>query len=255
MMKASGFEFRYRYWLHAAVLFLGYFAPWTLIHRSSELDVYASNTHVWGLLSTNLMQLFPALDFLSASNIIFYCGLALLLAGASLRTWATAYLGTGVMESASLHASPAQGPVQDGPYRYLRNPLYIGFFLHTLAVCLLMPRSGAFFTIVAMIFIDLRLIAAEEHFLEVNLGKAYEAYYDKVPSLLPSLRPRVPALGGKARWGQAFAGEIYLWGAVLAFLIPFIVWRYNQNRMVSGLLISFGAALIVRALQSKTVPA
>ena len=251
MMKASGFEFRYRLWLHALILVLGYFAPWTLIRRTNELEVSASNTHVWGLLSTNLMQLFPALDFLSATNIIFYLSLALLVLAALLRTWATAYLGVNIVEDSNLQASPARGPVEDGPYRHLRNPLYVGFFLHTLGICILMPRSGALFAIVGVLLIDLRLIASEEHFLEVTLGQSYESYYDRVSSLLPSLRPRVPGRGVRPRWAQAFAGEIYLWGAVLAFLLPFLIWRYNQNRMVSGLLISFGVALIVRALQPK----
>ena len=40
-----------------------------------------------------------------------------------------------------------EGVVADGPYRHMRNPLYLGAWVHTLALALLMPASGALFTV------------------------------------------------------------------------------------------------------------
>ena len=251
-MKASTFEFRFRYWIHAAIIVLGFIAPWTLIHTSNELDVVPANSHVWGVLATDLNQfLFGGMKFDTASYLILVAAILLSVLGAWLRTWATAYLGAPVVNSPKLEASATGKPglVEDGPYRHLRNPLYVGLFLHLLALCLLMPRSGAIFAIIAFLFVDLRLIAAEEHFLELSLGQAYEAYYEKVPSLVPSLRPSVPGFGVKPCWGQAFLGEIYMWGAAAAF--AFGGWRFNHNLIESCIVVSFGVAILVHAFRPK----
>ena len=63
-----------------------------------------------------------------------------------------AYLGFGlpgisVVQVAGLHGEEV---VAAGPYRWMRNPLYIGTFLHTLALALLMPPSGAVFCIIVV---------------------------------------------------------------------------------------------------------
>ncbi len=55
--------------------------------------------------------------------------------------------------------------VAAGPYRRLRNPLYLGTFIHTFALALLMPPTGAIFCIIAVFLFQLRLIAGEEYFL------------------------------------------------------------------------------------------
>ena len=60
--------------------------------------------------------------------------------------------------------------VAAGPYRYLRNPLYVGSWLNTLALAILMRPSGAVFTLVALVGFHLRLILAEEAFLAGEAG-------------------------------------------------------------------------------------
>ena len=83
-------------------------------------------------------------------------------------------------------ASSAGGVVADGPYRYMRNPLYLGTMLHTLAVALLMPLSGALFAVVAIAIEQMRLIGGEEAFLEGKLGERYLAYKQAVPRIVPA---------------------------------------------------------------------
>ena len=83
-----------------------------------------------------------------------------------------------------MHTAPhaTSGILEDGPYRYLRNPLYLGTFLHAVALSLLMSRSGAVFTIVAIGVMQLRLIFGEEAFLTRTLGAPYQAYCARVPA-------------------------------------------------------------------------
>lgn len=257
-MRASAFEFRIRLLLHAAIFALGFWAPWNLL---VPLDPPGPNAHVWGLLAANLSLVAFSSSvggITTAFNVLLGLAIALAIAGAALRTWGTAYLGAGVVQDGAMHTSmsptpfagpPTPGIVADGPYRRMRNPLYLGTFLHTLALALLMPRSGAIFTIVATGVLQLRLIGGEEAFLSAKLGEAYAAYCKLVPRLLPALRARIPGGGQRAHWGQAFLGEIYMWGVALSFAV--LGWRYNAGLLVQAVVVSFGLSLVVRAANPK----
>jgi hypothetical protein len=135
--------------------------------------------------------------------------------------------------------------VAAGPYRYLRNPLYLGIFIHTFALALLMPPSGAIFSIVAIGFFELRLIAGEEAFLTAKLGDSYLAYCARVPRIFPALTPRVARSPTPPAWPLAFLTEIYMWGVVLIFAL--MGYRYNALVLMRGVLIALGVSLIARA--------
>jgi protein-S-isoprenylcysteine O-methyltransferase Ste14 len=245
-MKATALEFRLRFWIFLAIYVLGFTAPWDY---ALHLDGNGPNAHVWGLLSV-LLSKGGTVAIGTAFDLVLSAGILCALAGAWLRTWGSAYLGADVMRDENLRG---EGIVADGPYRYLRNPLYVGTWFNLLALALLMPASGAIFTIVFVVGFQLRLVLAEEAFLSDKLGDDYRAYCAKVPRLLPALRPRVPALGATANWMQAVLAEIFLWGVAASFAV--LGWRYNALLLIQCVLVSFGASLIVRALDGKQQPA
>lgn len=242
-MKASRFEYRHRYLLHVVIYGLGFWAPW---NGWLHLDPAGANAHTWGLLAVNLMQ--AGLNISLAFQLLLCAGIVLAFAGVALRTWGGAYLGSDVVQARGMHtteAGGATGLLQDGPFRYVRNPLYLGTFLHTLAVCLLMPRSGAMFTLVLIGVLQIRLILAEEPFLAARLGAPYVAYCGLVPRLLPALRPRVVAQGLAPHWAQAALGESYMWGVALAFAVA--GWHYSATLLLQCLIVSLGVSLLLRA--------
>ncbi len=238
-MKATALEFRLRYLIHTIVYVLGFLAPWDrLLHLDRDRTA-------WLFLAA-----WPAsnhwLNFTAATVTLLIIGILCALAAASLRTWAAAYLDSTIVQAASMNGDQV---VAAGPYRLLRNPLYLGTFLHTLALALLMPPSGAVFCIVLIGVFQLRLIAGEEAYLTSKLGELYLAYRAKVPALLPALTPRVPASPTQPKWSQAFLGEVYFWGVFLAFVIA--GWRYNAFLIIQGVLISLGVSLVARAFVPK----
>jgi protein-S-isoprenylcysteine O-methyltransferase Ste14 len=239
-MKASPFEFRYRYVLHLVLYVLGFTAPWNYWFH---LDPPGPNSHVWGILAVNLTQMGVG-NIGVAFNVLLGAAIVFALAGAWLRTWGAAYLGSGVVKAHGMHTAGA-GIVEAGPFRYLRNPLYVGTFLHTLALALLMPRSGAIFTIVAVGVLQVRLILAEESFLKEQLGAAYVAYRALVPSVWPVVRPKIAQTANVPRWGQAVLGEIYMWSVAACFAV--LGWRYNALLLIQGVIVSLGIAMLVRA--------
>ncbi|HEX3969381.1 MAG TPA: methyltransferase [Edaphobacter sp.] len=237
-MKAATFEFRLRFFILAVIFLLGFVAPWD---RWLHLD----SIRTWQLIAS-----WPTragwLSFNTATIAVLLLAILCALAGAILRTWATAYLSPSVVQDKAMHG---EGVVAAGPYRYLRNPLYLGTFVHTFALALLMPPSGAIFCIIAVFLFQLRLIAGEESFLTAKLGEPYLAYRTKVPSLVPAIAPQVPASTLQPRWPTAFLGEIYMWGVVITFAL--LGWRYNSMLLIKGVLISLGVSLIVRAFLPK----
>ena len=234
-MKATPLEFRFRFFILAAIYFLGFTAPW-------DYWLHLDSIRTWQLVAS-----WPAragwLSFSAATIAVLLFGILCALIGALLRTWGTAYLSPSVVQD---HAMHGEGVIAAGPFRYVRNPLYLGNIFHTFALALLMPPTGAIFCILAVSIFQLRLIAAEESFLSTKLGEPYLSYCGKVPRLIPALTPRVPASAIQTRWPTAFLGEIYMWGVVATFLI--LGWRYNSILLIKGVLISLGISLIVRAL-------
>jgi protein-S-isoprenylcysteine O-methyltransferase Ste14 len=239
IMKASALEFRLRFWIAIVVYTLGFLAPWDLwLH----LDGTGPNTHVWAQLAV-LLSRNGLMSITGAFNAVLVAAIVCAGLGAWMRTWGSAYLGVDVMRDRVFRSD---GVVADGPYRYLRNPLYLGVWVHTLALTLLMPVSGAIFCLVAIVLFQLRLIYAEEAFLLARLGEPYAAYCARVPRLLPSLRPRVAASGARPHWLRAALAEIFMWGMTASFAV--LGWQYDAHLLLRCVLVWLGVSLIVRAV-------
>jgi protein-S-isoprenylcysteine O-methyltransferase Ste14 len=238
-MRATAFEFHYRFWFIVAIYVLGFTAPWDL---ALHLDGVGSNSHVWGLLAAQLAK-HGILSIEPAFDVLLIVGIFCALAGAWLRTWGSAYLTAEVMRDTSMRGDAV---VADGPYRYMRNPLYLGSWLNALTLSLLMPVSGAIFTLLALIGFQVRLILSEEAFLTAKLGDSYTAYSARVPRILPAPGSRVPPSGARPRWREAVVAEIFMWGSALSFAA--LGWRYNALLLIQCVLVWLGVTLVVRGV-------
>ena len=236
---ATRFEYRWRWGIHCAVYVLGFSAPW---NYAAKVD---GTRHLWEWMALRMGGTAAAFNGLLIAATVCAC------AGAALRTWGTAYLSAGVVLSPEMHD---QGVIAEGPFRYMRNPLYVGTFLFTLALALLMPPSGALFAVVAIGLMQVRLIFAEEPFLLAKLGPAYAAYCARVPRVLPS--GRKPAHGGETAmngapgivplWGQAVVGESLMIGVAVVFVA--LGWRYDAWLLTKGVVVALGVSIVLRAL-------
>ena len=238
MFKASAIEFRFRFLIHVIIIILAFWAPWDYV---LHLDTGLRPRQIIATWLTRNHWL----GFEAATIAVTIAAILFALVGAIFRTWGAAYLRPSVVKAASLHGDSI---VAAGPYRHLRNPLYLGTWLHTIALAMLLPPSGAIFAILLIGIEQLRLIGAEEAFLTEKLGAPYRSYKANVPRLWPSLLPRVAGSGQQPNWPNAFLSEIYMWGVVLSFAI--MGWRYNIFPIIQGVLISLGASLIARAFIS-----
>ena len=68
----------------------------------------------------------------------------------------------------------------DGIYRASRNPMYLAFYMVTLASWLATPRPANIICGLVGMYIHHRIVLAEERFLLEQHGALYEAYRNKV---------------------------------------------------------------------------
>ena len=111
--RATEVEFRQRFWIIFAIFFLSY----------GLYNFYSEAACLW-LVGLFAHQQTPA--FTLGLRLLFAAGALLVAAGGLLRAWGVAYLGAGVMRDRDLHAEKVTA---DGPFRFVRNPLYVGNIL------------------------------------------------------------------------------------------------------------------------------
>jgi protein-S-isoprenylcysteine O-methyltransferase Ste14 len=239
-MRASAIEFRLRMLINAIIILMGFWTPW--IGNGTAWAGFGPHVALleWLALRMSRMGLTAFSDAVPTAIAVAALCAAL---GAVLRVWGTAYLGSGTVHSLEMRAGAV---VASGPYRYLRNPLYLGLWFMVAALAFLMPPSGALFAMALITFFQLRLILGEEAFLTQRIGDSYLAYKRAVPRLVPRLRGAPAAAGEKPQWLRAFLTELTPIGVFVA--LTFFSWSYNNRMMVRVILIFFGISLVMRAL-------
>jgi protein-S-isoprenylcysteine O-methyltransferase Ste14 len=243
-MKAAALAFRFRVAIFLLLYLLGFLPPWGATFRGG------SEGTLW-LAASTLAARSGWIGLAASTVTVTLIALACLATGAMLRVWGTAYLGSGVMRGAVMQGDRL---VAAGPYRYLRNPLYLGSWLLGIATSLLMPPSGAALFLPAFSFFALFLISAEERFLTAQLGDVYQQYCRRVPRLWPRLGAADAISSTRPHWLQALLAETYPIAFTLCFAI--FAWRYNARILIQCLLICYGVSLVIRALtKPATAPA
>ncbi len=146
---------------------------------------------------------------------LFAAAAAVMAAAALLRTWASSYLQATVVYAGDVKS---EWLVADGPYRRVRNPLYLANVLLVAGMGAMMSRLGLVVGIAAMLVFCYRLMLREEADLTAAQGERYRRYLQAVPRLWPSLAPRIGSAGQTPRWAAGFKAELWCWGYAVAVL-------------------------------------
>jgi protein-S-isoprenylcysteine O-methyltransferase Ste14 len=204
-LAASNFEFKNRFWIIGGIFFVA-FATYNADHQNAGVALTEWIARLRGSAATN-----------AGYRWTFAVASLFAVLAAAVRTWGTAYLNPEVMIASRVQTSRL---VADGPYRYIRNPLYFGNILLAIGFGLMASRVGCVILIVGMLVFVYRLILREEAGIAGSQGDAYRAYCSAVPRLLPAFRPRVSSAGGMPNWADGFLGEAFIW-VMAASLVAF----------------------------------
>ena len=87
---------------------------------------------------------------------------------------------------------PPRHLVVAGPYRFVRNPMYIGMGIALLGEAIAYPRLARVLggeAVVAFVLVSILIVVYEEPALRTAFGSAYDAYCRQVPRWRPRLTP------------------------------------------------------------------
>jgi protein-S-isoprenylcysteine O-methyltransferase Ste14 len=151
-------------------------------------------------------------------------GLALILAGESLRLWSVHHIG-----AVSRTRSDRLGPlISTGPFALLRNPLYVG----NIALWAGFTVSAHLLWLAPLVILLLAceyhaIVRWEEELLAARLGDSYRQYVTRVPRWLPSWTDSaVSASNAAFSWRQTLFSER---GTLIAIAVGFAVLYVKQK--------------------------
>ena len=104
--------------------------------------------------------------------------LFLIVAGEMLRMWAAG------------HLQKEKVLTTGGPYRWIRNPLYLGSFMISIGFYLIMGSTWILMVILAYFgLFYFPVVRYEEKILSAKFPEEYLSYADAIPAFFPTLRP------------------------------------------------------------------
>lgn len=165
-------EFRFRLWLIMLAYVIGFFGGYAI-----DFSVGGRGLPAYITLGRHLG--------VDGVRIAASIGALFAISGFLIRWWGSSYL-TGVVMDSALHADRL---TISGPYRYVRNPLYLGSLLQGVAIGGMAPVAGLILIVALLLAIIVRLIKLEEVYLRAIQGQSYLDYCAIVPRLLPRLAP------------------------------------------------------------------
>jgi protein-S-isoprenylcysteine O-methyltransferase Ste14 len=226
--SASNFEYRNRHVIIVLVYALAY-ACYNLDHLNVLYAVMPSHLgmHQKGLI---VRLLYIAATLIAAASAILLTG-------------ATAYRPSSVLSERS-HLRV------DGPFRYVRNPHYLGYFLLLTALGTFQSRLGLPMMLLVETVFLVRLVGHEEILLEQKYRERFSFYRQAVPRIIPSLRPRIKTNGDVPLWRFAFRKNAFQWACVITLLAFAVTLSDSVGYAFTSMAIAIGLISRVRGFFS-----
>ena len=152
-----------------------------MVEKADTSGVIVRPPLAWALavvVGFALDWLYP-LTFLPASVVRAWLGATIFMSGLVLGLWAIVTMSKAGTRVETYR--PTTAIVTTGPYRFARNPIYLGMFLG-LAGLAVAVNSLWFFATLAAFFLVIRygVVAREEAYLARKFGDAYLGYKTRV---------------------------------------------------------------------------
>lgn len=215
----SPWWYRGRAWVFAVIYFAGFFT-------GAAVSIAIDGKYVA-----------VASGSLPLTAIAAFCA-ALCLA---LRVWGSSYLHAGIVWNADARSDVL---LIAGPFRFVRNPLYLGNIFLAIGVGLMAPVAGFALIVIANVLFIIALARHEELILEAAYGERFRAYAAQVPALIPRLTP--VAAQGKARPSlvQGLLSEVF----TSALLVGIILGLVDRTHGEIDFFVCYGAGIVAQRL-------
>lgn len=179
-----------------------------------------------GVLPVPLIVIMIAGSTFSAIHVAL--GTAGILLGLLFRLWTVGYIG---VESRATKDATAPRLCTAGPYRWIRNPLYLAnmsIYLGFAGLSNTLSPWLPLFVLVIYGFIYSIIVRYEEGILRRTWQNAYNDYCKLVPRWIPS-RPPAPATSDHFRLTAALKSEKWTYAAVVITTASLVVrWKLTE---------------------------
>ena len=129
-------------------------------------------------------------------------GLLLVTFGELIRIYSVAFIGA---ISRTRKNRTGGRLIKEGPFAYVRNPLYVGNFFITLGIAVYGARTGIILLAVILFAIQYFFIVQyEESLLKETFGEEYDQYCAEVPPFIPRRTLAIDQL----QWPGSFSGAL-----------------------------------------------
>jgi len=118
----------------------------------------------------------------------FGAGFLLMLLGETIRFWGVAYAGSATRTTGGVGGKRL---VTDGPFGYVRNPLYVGNFFLSFGALIMSWAWMPWMVLVLIFLFGIQysfIVHLEEGYLSRQFGKSYRDYQTNVPRWIPRMR-------------------------------------------------------------------
>lgn len=139
--------------------------------------------------------------------ITWSVGPSIMILGLVIRIWATKHIGKRIRRK--YKEGRRRLLILTGPYRLVRNPLYIGNIVAMIGLCLLselvwfMPIAFTYFFLLYSL-----VVRYEEYKLSVLFGREYSVYRRTVPRWIPRFSMIAESKRGDFAWTSSLRGEL-----------------------------------------------
>ncbi|MEV6770646.1 isoprenylcysteine carboxylmethyltransferase family protein [Nocardia sp. NPDC051030] len=122
-----------------------------------------------------------------SSRVLIAVGSVLVVLSAALMVWAR--LALGAMWAGRPLIQEEHELRTDGPYRWVRHPIYTGILGTMIGLTLMVGFGAALVILVFVVGWLLWRVRVEDRMLIATFGRSYEEYRAAVPALVPQFRP------------------------------------------------------------------
>jgi protein-S-isoprenylcysteine O-methyltransferase Ste14 len=124
-------------------------------------------------------------SYLLPKGSAYWPGVLLIAAGLGFSVWARQHLGRNW--SGTVQVKQDHQLVRDGPYRFVRHPIYTGLLTALLGTALVDNHWGAILAVLIAFGSFWRKLTIEERFMQETFGSVYEEYRGRTGALIPYL--------------------------------------------------------------------
>ncbi|HVA56176.1 MAG TPA: isoprenylcysteine carboxylmethyltransferase family protein [Gammaproteobacteria bacterium] len=179
------------------IIWLIWIIYWQLVSRNVKAAVRRESSlsragHVLPLIIAALLLALPSLPggflcgrVLPSTEITYWIGVVVLVAGLVFSVWARIHIGrnwSGIVTLKQEHEL-----IRSGPYRLVRHPIYTGLLLGFIGTAIARDEWRGWLAVLIVFAALWRKLRLEERWLTQQFGEPYSQYRDKVAALIPYL--------------------------------------------------------------------